>query len=75
MPSFQAATRASQIRCHLSVQQSLGVTTERSDVQWMFPADADHESIDALVAVIADGASGRTEARAASASAAELPSA
>lgn len=57
------------------VRPTIGVTTERSDVQWMFPADADHESIDALVTVIADGASGRAEARAAIAPAAELPSA
>lgn len=57
------------------VRPTVGITTERNDIQWMFPADADHESIDALVTVIADGASGRTEVQATIASAAELPSA
>lgn len=52
------------------VRPTIGVTTERSDVQWMFPAKAAHESIDDLATVIADGASIRVEARAAIASAA-----
>ncbi|MBK6301677.1 MAG: hypothetical protein IPF40_11745 [Actinomycetales bacterium] len=57
------------------VRPTIGVTTERSDVEWMFPAEADHESIDDLATVIAEGASGRTEARAAiERSAAESPS-
>lgn len=57
------------------VRPTIGVTTERSDVQWMFPADADLESIDALATVIADGVVGRTQAQAAIASADEPPSA
>lgn len=56
------------------VRPTIGVTTERSDVQWMFPADAACESIDDLVAVIADSASIRMETHDAIASAAESSS-
>ena len=53
------------------VRPTIGVTTERSDVQWMFPVDAAHESIDDLATVIANSASIRMKARAAIASAVE----
>jgi len=45
------------------VRPTIGITTERSDDQWMFPASADHKRIDDLATVIADGASSRTAAR------------
>lgn len=47
------------------VRPTIGVITERSDIQWMFPAVADHRCIDDLATVISEGASGRHEARAA----------
>ena len=40
--------RTNQRAC---VRPTIGVTTDREDVQWMFPAEADHERIDALAAV------------------------
>ncbi|MCF8784376.1 hypothetical protein [Rhodococcus ruber] len=40
-----------------AVRPTIGITTDRRDIQWMFPADADHEHIDNLAAVISDGAS------------------
>lgn len=45
------------------VRPTIGVTTERSDVQWMFPAVADHRRIDDLATVIEEGVSGITKAR------------
>lgn len=45
------------------VRPTIGVTTERSDVQWMFPAEADRERIDDLAATIEQGAFGITGAR------------
>lgn len=57
------------------VRPTIGVTTERSDVQWMFPADANHARIDDLAAIIAQDALGSTGARPAiERSAAEDPS-
>jgi hypothetical protein len=47
------------------VRPTIGIATDRRDVQWMFPADAPHEQIDNLAAVISDGASGTTQAPAA----------
>jgi hypothetical protein len=46
-----------------SVRPTIGVTTEQSDVQWMFPAGADHQRIDDLAAAIEQGASDMTGAR------------
>lgn len=40
-----------------SVRPTIGLTTDRRDVQWMFPAGADEKHIDNLAASIADGAS------------------
>ena len=53
------------------VRPTIGVTTERSDIQWMFPADAVFESIDDLAALIADSASICMEAQSVIASAAK----
>ncbi|NKS38098.1 hypothetical protein GS488_20815 [Rhodococcus hoagii] len=44
------------------VRPTIGIATDRRDVQWMFPADADHEHIDNLAAAISDGASVTTQA-------------
>ncbi|MGF7123324.1 hypothetical protein [Rhodococcus sp. BE178] len=44
------------------VRPTIGITTDRRDVQWMFPADADREHIDNLAAVISDGASVTSQA-------------
>lgn len=51
--------------CGGRVRPTIGVTTERSDVQWMFPTDAVHECIDNLTKVIEQGAFGMREAQAA----------
>lgn len=48
-----------------SVRPSIGVTTDRRDVQWLFPADAEYEDIDNLAAVISAGATGPAKAQAA----------
>ena len=45
--------RTNQRAC---VRPTIGVTTDREDVQWMFPAEADHDRIDALAAAIEQGA-------------------
>ncbi len=47
------------------VRPTVGIATDRRDVQWMFPADADPEHIDNLAAVISDGASVTTRTPAA----------
>ena len=44
------------------VRPTIGIATDRRDIQWMFPADADPEHIDNLAAVISDGASVTTQA-------------
>lgn len=49
----------------MGVRPTIGIATDRRDVQWMFPADAPLEQIDNLAAVISDGASGTTQAPAA----------
>lgn len=54
-----------------AVRPTIGVTTKHSDIEWMFPADASQECIDALAAAINDGAAIRVQARTASASAVE----
>ncbi|MBQ7808131.1 MAG: hypothetical protein IJ372_26355 [Rhodococcus sp.] len=47
------------------VRPTVGIATDRRDVQWMFPAEADPEHIDNLAAVISDGASVTTRTPAA----------
>lgn len=47
------------------VRPTIGIATDRRDVQWMFPTEADPEHIDNLAAVISDGASVTTRTPAA----------
>jgi hypothetical protein len=48
-----------------SVRPTIGIATDRRDVQWLFPTEADHDEIDNLAAAISVGAAGATDAQAA----------
>ena len=47
------------------VRPSLGIATDRRDVQWMFPADAELDDIDNLAVALASGPSASSDAQAA----------
>lgn len=47
------------------VRPTIGIATDRRDVRWMFPTDAELDDIDNLAAVISSGPSGAVPVHAA----------